>query len=94
MTHSKNMGEKKIPFSHEGFNERINLFPFYFTQACENVFTGFGYRDYAVAPAAVNGWISSPGHKKNLLSDTTHCAIATYITRRGEYYLTQMFARK
>ena len=94
MTHSKNMGEKKIPFSHEGFNERINLFPFYFTQACENVFTGFGYRDYAVASAAVNGWISSPGHKKNLLSDTTHCAIATYITRRGEYYLTQMFARK
>ena len=94
LTHSKNMGEKKVPFSHEGFNERINLFPFYFTMACENVFMGLGYRDYAVAPAAVNGWISSPGHKKNLLSDTTHCAIATYITRRGEYYLTQMFARK
>ena len=94
LTHSKNMGEKKVPFSHEGFNERINLFPFYFTEACENVFMGLGYRDYAVAPAAVNGWISSPGHKKNLLSDTTHCAIATYITRRGEYYLTQMFARK
>ena len=94
LTHSKNMGEKKVPFSHEGFDERINLFPFYFSMACENVFTGFGYREYAVAPAAVNGWISSPGHKKNLLSDTTHCAIATYRTRRGEYYLTQMFARK
>ena len=62
--------------------------------ACENVFTGFGYREYAVAPAAVNGWINSLGHKKNLLSDTTHCAIATFITIRGEYYLTQMFARK
>ena len=94
LTHSKNMGEKKVPFSHEGFDERINLFPFYFSMACENVFTGFGYREYAVATAAVNGWISSPGHKKNLLSDTTHCAIATYRTRRGEYYLTQMFARK
>ena len=94
LTHSKNMGEKKVPFSHEGFEERIKLFPFYFSMACENVFYGFGYRNYSIAPAAVNGWISSPGHKKNLLSDTTHCAIATFITRRGEYYLTQMFARK
>ena len=93
-THSKNMGDKKVPFSHEGFEERIRQFPFYFSLACENVFTGFGYRDYAIGPAAVNGWINSPGHKKNLLSDTTHCAIACYITRRGEYYLTQMFARK
>ena len=94
MTHSKNMGEKMVPFSHEGFDERIKLFPFYYSMACENVFKGFGYREYAIAPAAVNGWISSPGHKKNLLSDTTHCAIATYRNRRGEYYLTQMFARK
>ena len=93
-THSKNMGDKKVPFSHDGFYERVNLFPFYFSLACENVFMGYGYRDYAIGPAAVNGWINSPGHKKNLLSDTTHCAIATYITRRGEYYLTQMFARK
>ena len=62
--------------------------------AYENVFMSWGYREYAVAPAAVNGWINSPGHKKNLLSDTTHCAIASYISRRGEFYLTQMFARK
>ena len=88
------MGDKKVPFSHEGFNERINLFPFNFTLACEKVFTGFGYRDYSIGPAVVNGWISSPGHKKNLLSDTTHCAIACYLTIRGEYYLTQMFSLK
>ena len=93
-THSKNMGDRKVPFGHNGFNERISQFPFYFSIACENVFMCQGFRDYAVANGAVNGWINSPGHRKNLLSDTTHCEIATYITRSGAYYLTQMFVRK
>ena len=51
-----------------------------------------GFRDYAVANGAVNGWINSPGHRKNLLYE--HCAIATYITRSGTYYLSQKFERK
>ena len=37
-THSKNMGDKKVPFGHKGFNERIRQFPFHFSLACENVF--------------------------------------------------------
>ena len=53
-----------------------------------------GYSQYSIAEMAVNGWINSPGHRKNLLSNTNSCAIATYITSSGAYYLTQMFARK
>ena len=93
-THSKNMGEKKVPFGHKGFNERIRKFPFYFTLACENVFMCHGYSQYSIAQYGVDGWINSPGHRKNLLSNTTHCAIASYRTSSGSYYLTQMFARK
>jgi len=94
LTHSKNMGDGKVPFGHKGFNERIKQFPFHFSLACENVFMCQGYTEYSIAENAVNGWINSPGHRKNLLSNTNFCAIATYRTSSGAYYLTQMFARK
>ena len=42
----------------------------------------------------VDGWSDSPGHRKNLLSNTTHCAIASYRTSSGSYYLTRKFSRK
>ena len=93
-THSKNMGDKKVPFGHKGFNQRIKQFPFHYTLACENVFMCQGYSQYSIAENGVDGWINSPGHRKNLLSNTTHCAIATYRTSSGAFYLTQMFARK
>ena len=94
LTHSKNMGEGKVPFGHKGFNERIKQFPFHYSLACENVFMCQGYSEYSIAENAVNGWINSPGHRKNLLSNTNFCAIATYRNSAGAYYLTQMFARK
>ena len=88
------MGDGKVPFGHKGFNDRIKQFPFYYSLACENVFMCQGYSEYSIAEMAVNGWINSPGHRKNLLSNTNLCAIATYRTSSGAYYLTQMFARK
>jgi len=93
-THSKNMGEGIVPFGHKGFNERVNKFNFSCSKACENVYMCQGYSQYYIAENAVKGWINSPGHKKNLLSDTTHCAIAVYKNNYGEFYLTQLFALK
>jgi uncharacterized protein YkwD len=92
--HSKNMGEGLVPFGHKGFNERVNQFNFTYYKACENVFMCQGYSQYSISQNAVKGWIYSPGHKKNLLSDTTHCAIAVYKNKYGEFYLTQLFALK
>jgi uncharacterized protein YkwD len=91
-THSENMGKKKVPFSHNGFDQRIAKFPFVYYSAGENVFMAQGYSQYIIAEQAVNGWINSPGHRKNLLGNFSHCAIATYLNERGEFYLTQMFA--
>ena len=87
------MGDNIIPFGHNGFNNRLSQFPFHYSTACENVFKCFGCHKNTVAFEVVNGWINSPGHRKNLLSNTTHCAIATYISKNGTYYLTQMFAK-
>ena len=93
-SHSKNMGDGIVPFGHKGFNERVNKFNFRCLKACENVYMCQGYSQYTIAENAVKGWINSPGHKKNLLSDTTHCAIAVYKNNYGEFYLTQLFALK
>jgi len=92
--HSENMGLKKVKFGHDGFNERIKKLPYYYSLACENVFMCQGYSEYYVAEMAVNGWINSPGHRKNLLSHSSHCAIAIYRNGYGEYFLTQIFIRK
>ena len=92
--HSKNMGEGVVPFGHKGFNERIKQFNFTYYRACENVFMCQGYSQYNIAENAVKGWINSYGHRQNLLSDTSHCAIATYKNNYGEFYLTQLFALK
>lgn len=92
--HSKNMGEGKVPFGHKGFNERIKQFNFTYYRACENVFMCQGYSHYNIAENALNGWINSYGHKQNLLSYTSHCAIAVYKNNYGAFYLTQLFALK
>ena len=93
-THSKNMGEGVVPFGHKGFNERVNNFNFRYYKACENVYMCQGISQYNIAENAVKSWINSPGHKINLLSDTSHCAVGVYKNNYGEFYLTQLFALK
>ena len=93
-THSKNMGDKKVSFGHDGFQDRVSKFPFSYNMACENVYFCSGYEYDTIAENGVDGCINSPGHRKNLLSNTNLCAIASYKNRSGAYYLTQLFAKK
>ena len=89
--HSKDMGEGKVPFSHQGFDERVKQYPFRPMSAAENVAMSKGLSD--VAKVAVDGWIDSPGHRKNLLSHHDYCGIGVYRNYDGAYYLTQLFGR-
>mmetsp|Transcript_2073 Transcript_2073/g.4752 ORF Transcript_2073/g.4752 Transcript_2073/m.4752 type:complete len:557 (-) Transcript_2073:252-1922(-) len=91
--HSKDMGDGKVPFSHTGFKERVAQYPFHHYAAAENLAMNAGIPEAQVARVAVNGWIDSPGHRKNLLSQQTLCGIGVYRNHRGQYYLTQLFAR-
>jgi len=88
--HSKNMAEHKVPFGHDGFNERMKQFPMNYHSAAENVAMSRGIDD--VARTAVEGWIESPGHRKNLLSHSQYCGIGCYQGADGTWYLTQLFA--
>jgi len=89
--HSLDMGDKKVPFGHQGFNDRVKQFPFRTRSFAENVAWNSGHGD--PARTAVTGWINSPGHRKNMLANNTLCGIGVYRNTSGAYYFTQLFAR-
>lgn len=41
-----------------------------------------------VARRLIDCWIESPGHRKNLISDTTHCGISGTKDFKGDWYFT------
>jgi len=87
--HSKNMGDGKAKFSHDGFHDRVAKYPFPSRSAAENLAMNHGLEN--VARVAVDGWIESPGHRKNLLSNHNYCGIGVYRNSSGAFYLTQLF---
>lgn len=89
--HSDDMAAGRVPFSHQGFNNRFRAFPFRFTRGgAENVAMNAGIAD--VAKVAVDGWINSPGHRKNMLGNFNYSGIGVTQGAQGAWYLTQLFA--
>eukprot|EP00397_Hematodinium_sp_SG-2012_P037314 GEMP01040421.1.p1 GENE.GEMP01040421.1~~GEMP01040421.1.p1 ORF type:complete len:512 (+),score=139.02 GEMP01040421.1:113-1648(+) len=88
--HAQQMADGVMPFSHEGFSRRADRFPFYHMSAAENIAWNAGVA--SPADVAVTGWINSPGHRKNLLSNSNLCAIGVHIAG-GRVYFTQLCAR-
>jgi len=74
MEHSVNMAHFRVKVGHDGFSERARKVPMSFIRSCaENV--AFNKGAYDIALVSVNGWINSPGHRKNLLGGFNYCAI-------------------
>lgn len=55
----------------------------------ENI--AYGYRS---ADAALNAWINSDGHRKNLEGNFTHFGISVSQDENGKNYFTNIFARR
>lgn len=93
LTHSEDMSLAKVGFGHTGFAERLKMFPFSYQTASENVAYCEGSDVESLAKTIVDGWINSPGHRKNMLSNANISAVAAY-SKEGSprYYFTQMFA--
>lgn len=53
--------------------------------AAENVAMGYDYT------AVVEGWMNSPGHRRNILSSATHIGIGVAYSSNGSPYYTQNF---
>jgi uncharacterized protein YkwD len=89
--HSQNMARGKVPFSHKGFEKRVNIIPIRYQSAAENVAFNQGYDNPAAE--AVRGWIKSPGHLVNLKGNYNLTGIGVAANQDGEVYLTQIFIR-
>jgi uncharacterized protein YkwD len=88
--HAASMASGAAPFSHDGFNARVSRFPVAQRGAGENLALNSGVSN--VAETAVNGWIKSPGHEKNLRGNWNVCGIGTARAANGTFYITQLFA--
>lgn len=89
--HSQNMARKKIPFSHRGFERRVRAIPIGFRNASENVAFNQGYDD--PVNQAIVGWLTSPGHLKNIKGNFNLTGIGVATNSQGEIYFTQIFIR-
>lgn len=91
-THSYNMSIQVVPFGHAGFNQRAGACPFSKQSFAENVAYCNNYERNEIPKIIVDGWIESPGHRKNMLSRQNCCGIAAFKGANGNWYFTQLFA--
>lgn len=91
--HSRNMADGDVPFSHDGFEERVDVIrtQIEIAGAAENVAMNSGFSD--PAQKAVEGWIDSDGHRNNIEGDYDLTGIGVAQSSSGAYYLTQLFAK-
>jgi len=89
--HSENMANGKVAFGHDQFeirNDAVTLKFHGVSGVGENV--AYGNLD---AKAVVDGWIKSPGHRRNMLGDFNMIGIGAAPKGRVTYF-TQFFVKK
>ncbi|MEG4808062.1 CAP domain-containing protein [Microcoleus sp. F8-D3] len=89
--HSENMAKGKVKFSHDGFEGRAKAVTIPYKSVAENLAYNFGYSD--PVRNAVEGWIKSDGHRKNMEGQFNVTGIGIAKNAKGEYYFTQLFVR-
>lgn len=92
--HSQGMASEGVPFGHEGFEQRANAIEksIAYRSVAENVAYNFGYSN--PGKQAVEGWIKSPGHQKNMVGNFDLTGVGIVKNAKGEYYFTQIFVRR
>jgi uncharacterized protein YkwD len=88
--HSRDMATGKVKFGHDGFNSRAKTIQKELgsIEIGENVASG-----PMTAREVVDGWLKSPGHKKNIEGNFTLTGIGYAYDKKGEIYFTQIFSR-
>ena len=90
--HATNMAKQKVlvhTLDEKSFSKRIDEAGYTFWSAGENIALG-----QKTGKEAVADWMTSPGHKANILSkDYTEIGIGRAVSKDGETYWVQVFAR-
>jgi uncharacterized protein YkwD len=91
--HSEEMA-RAGQIGHEGFNDRVQSVAkeIVYRSAAENVGYNMGYAQPEAI--AVEDWIGSPGHQKNMVGRYDLTGIGSAKNAKGETYFTQIFIRK
>ncbi len=92
--HSRNMAEQRVPFSHDGFDDRFDQLNtnLRLSTMAENVAVN-SYVDPVTT--AVQAWLNSPGHRTNIENPVfTETGIGIVEGIEDEYYLTQLFIKR
>jgi uncharacterized protein YkwD len=91
--HSQDMADQSV-LSHDGFDDRAAVIEktIPLDSIAENVAVNVGVTDPATT--AVNGWLNSPGHKKNIEDGYDLTGIGIVRNSKGEFYFTQIFLKK
>lgn len=89
--HSRNMATNKVPFGHEGFNDRFDRLAKAIpgaTSMAENV-------EYTTGDAAhvVDNWVHSPMHRKNMEGNYNLTGIGVAVGQSGQVYYTEIFIK-
>lgn len=92
--HSEAMASGRVPFGHNGFEDRVNALSksIAYRAAGENVAYNQGYS--SPDQQAVQGWLKSPGHFKNIVGNFDLTGIGIAKNAKGEYYFTQIFVKR
>jgi uncharacterized protein YkwD len=87
------MARKGSAINHKGFEDRLKKISeqLPYRAGSENVGTSMGYEN--PARTAVEGWQTSPGHRKNMLGDFTLTGIGIAQSEQGSYFITQIFLK-
>jgi uncharacterized protein YkwD len=90
--HSQAMANRRVRFSHDGFEQRIKAISIPYRSVAENVAYNQGVSD--PAQQAVDGWLKSNGHRKNIEGNYDVTGIGVAKNSKGEYYFTQIFMKR
>ncbi len=91
-THSKNMASDKVPFGHNGFDER--------SQRIKTKLKNINYWAENVAMSSksareiVDMWLKSPEHRKNMEGNYNLTGLGIAKDKTGGTYITQIFVLK
>jgi uncharacterized protein YkwD len=88
--HSRDMAAGKVSFGHDGFKARAKAIQKELgsVEIGENVASG-----PMTAHEVVDGWLHSPGHKKNIEGNFTLTGIGYSVSKNGDIFFTQIFSR-
>ncbi|NET40675.1 CAP domain-containing protein [Okeania sp. SIO2B3] len=91
--HAEQMANGQTTFSHDGFKERVKVISqqIPYKSAAENIANNMGYSN--PGEKAVEGWIKSPGHHKNMVGDYNLSGIGIAQNSEGTYFFNQIFIK-